>query len=103
MNLAYLSARDNYRVEREAKAGKGFMDFIFYPETSLAETGIILELKVGHRPEDAIAQIKERNYAARFLDKASGGKRAVQRILLVGIGYDKEKKKHSCKVEMMML
>ena len=79
------------------------MDFIFYPETSLAETGIILELKVGHRPEDAIAQIKERNYAARFLDKASGGKRAVQRILLVGIGYDKEKKKHSCKVEMMML
>ena len=103
VNLAYLSARDNYRVEREAKAGKGFMDFIFYPETSLAETGIILELKVGHRPEDAIAQIKERNYAARFLDKASGGKRAVQRILLVGIGYDKEKKKHSCKVEMMML
>ena len=31
VNLVYLSARDRYRVEREDKAGKGFVDFIFYP------------------------------------------------------------------------
>ena len=29
VNLAYLSARDQYRIEREDKAGKGFVDFIF--------------------------------------------------------------------------
>ena len=33
VNLIYLAARDTYRVEREDKAGKGYVDFIFYPET----------------------------------------------------------------------
>ena len=60
VNLAYLSARDIYRVEREEKSGKGFVDFIFYPELPPAKTGIILELKVGHSPEEALAQIKEK-------------------------------------------
>ena len=36
------------------------MDFIFYPELPPAKTGIILELKVGHSPEEALAQIKEK-------------------------------------------
>ena len=69
VNLVYLSARDIYRVEREEKAGKGFVDFIFYPETPLATDGIILELKVGHSPEEAIAQIKKKNYMVRFTGK----------------------------------
>ena len=74
------------------------MDFIFYPETSAASDGIILELKVDHSPEDAIRQIKEKNYPARFSGKnCQGGK--TQKILLVGIGYDRTKKKHHCKVE----
>lgn len=29
VNLVYLAARDKYRVEREDKAGKGYVDFIF--------------------------------------------------------------------------
>lgn len=101
VNLVYLSARDNYRVEREEKAGKGYVDFIFYPETPLATDGIILELKVDHSPEDAIAQIKEKNYAARFFGKTAGTAAKTKRVLLVGIGYDKEKKKHQCKVEVL--
>ncbi len=32
MNLVYLAARDKYHVEREDKGGKGYVDFIFYPE-----------------------------------------------------------------------
>lgn len=35
VNLIYLSARDMYRVEREDKARKGYVDFIFYPELDL--------------------------------------------------------------------
>ena len=31
VTLAYLSARNKYKVEREEKSGKGFADFIFYP------------------------------------------------------------------------
>ena len=101
VNLVYLAARDLYRVEREEKAGKGFVDFIFYPETNLASDGIILELKVGHSPEDAITQIKEKNYAVRFKGRFAQKKIKPSRILLVGIGYDKDKKKHKCKVEVM--
>ena len=96
-----LSARDNYRMEREEKAGKGYVDFIFYPETPLATDGIILELKVDHSPEYAIEQIKNKNYAERFTVKTTKTRKKPQRILLVGIAYDKEKKKHSCKVEVL--
>ena len=46
VNLVYLSARDFYRVEREDKAGKGYVDFIFYPEVDKNADAIILELKV---------------------------------------------------------
>lgn len=53
VNLVYLSARDRYRVEREDKAGLGFVDFIFYPQNP-EEPGIILELKVDHTAEEAI-------------------------------------------------
>lgn len=95
VNLAYLSARDYYRVEREEKAEKGFVDFIFYPEMPSAKDGIILELKVDHSPEEAIAQIREKNYAVRFDGKILPN----GRILLVGISYDREKKIHHCKVE----
>ena len=30
VNLCYLSARNKYRVEREEKAGKGFVNFTFW-------------------------------------------------------------------------
>lgn len=102
VNLVYLSARDNYRVEREEKAGKGFVDFIFYPESQLAEDGIILELKIDHTPEEAIAQIKEKKYATRFM-KGMSQKICPGRVLLVGIGYDRKKKKHRCKVEILQV
>ena len=48
VNLVYLAARDRYRVEREDKAGIGYVDFIFYPETDKSADAIILELKVNH-------------------------------------------------------
>lgn len=99
VNLVYLAARDIYRVEREEKAGKGFVDFVFYPELPAATDGIILELKVDHSPEEAIAQIKEKNYVLSFMGRMEQKRRKTERILLVGIGYDKEKKKHHCKVE----
>lgn len=101
VNLIYLSARDTYRVEREDKAGKGFVDFIFYPETDKSADGIILELKVDHTPEEAIQQIKEKKYALRFSGKIGEKPRYTGKILAVGISYSKETKKHTCKVEIL--
>lgn len=99
VNLVYLAARDNYRIEREDKAGIGYADFIFYPETDKNADCIILELKVGATPEAAIQQIKDRKYALRFRGKIGEPQRYTGRILAVGISYDKEGKKHSCKIE----
>lgn len=98
VNLVYLAARDSYRVEREDKAGKGYVDFIFYPYDTTADC-IILELKVDHTPDEAIAQIIDKKYALKFVPKLAGQKIYTGRILAVGIGYWKESKKHSCKVE----
>lgn len=98
VNLVYLAARDNYRVEREDKAGTGYVDFIFYPYDTTADC-IILELKVDHTPDEAIAQIIDKKYVLKFMPKLAGQKIYTGRILAVGIGYWNESKKHSCKVE----
>lgn len=101
VNLIYLAARDTYRVEREDKAGKGYVDFIFYPETDKSADCIILELKVDHTPDEAIQQIREKNYALRFQGKIGKNPQYSGRILAVGISYGKAAKKHSCKVEVL--
>ena len=65
VTLAYLSARNKYKVEREEKSGKGFADFIFYPRRKNLP-GIILELKADSTPEEAINQIKEKEYCEKL-------------------------------------
>lgn len=96
--MVYLAARDQYRIEREDKAGKGYVDFIFYPIRHNQDC-IILELKVNHTAEEAITQIKEKAYALRFKGKTAEREKYTGRILAVGISYDKETKEHTCKVE----
>ncbi len=98
VNLVYLSARDEYRVEREDKAGRGYVDFIFYPERKDA-AAIILELKVDGTPEEAVQQIKDREYDLRFRGKLGEKQKYKGSILAVGISYDRETKEHSCIVE----
>lgn len=98
VNLVYLSARDKYRVEREDKAGRGFVDFIFYPLLRNRD-GLILELKVDDTPQAAIDQIKKKEYLLKFRGRLAERKAFVGRVLAVGIGYDKDTKEHSCKVE----
>lgn len=100
VNLVYLSARDNYRVEREDKSGVGLVDFIFYPVNRDAD-GIILELKVDHSPDEAIRQIKDKKYILRFTGKLGEERKCAGRILAVGISYNKKQKKHACKVEVL--
>lgn len=101
VNLVYLSARDIYRVEREDKSGIGYVDFIFYPMKEKDADCIILELKVDHTPDEAIQQMKDKKYALRFKGKLGEEPQYTGRILAVGISYDKQQKKHTCKVEVL--
>ena len=100
VNLVYLAARDKYRVEREDKAGRGYVDFIFYPERKNADA-LIVELKVDSTPDDAIRQIKDKEYALRFKGKLGEKQIYTGRVLAVGVSYSKKTKKHSCKVEVL--
>lgn len=102
LRLVYLKARDFYRIEREDKAGVGYVDYIFYPYKK-DDDAIIIELKVNHTADDAIKQIKDRQYMLRFEGKIGEKPEYTGRILAVGIAYDKEdpNKKHECKVEVL--
>ncbi len=92
ITLSYLYARKMYYIEREAKAGKGYCDYLFIPKKA-DNPAIILELKSGKSCEEAISQIKERNYIQRLAPYGE--------VLLVGINYDRDKK-HTCKIEKIV-
>ena len=93
VTLAYLAARNYYKIEREEKTGKGYADFMFHPRRN-GDTAFVLELKVNDKPEKAIKQIKEKEYYQKFIKENSNRK-----ILAVAICYDKNNKKHECKIE----
>ena len=62
---------------------------------------MILELKVDHTPDEAIAQIKDKKYAMRFQGKIGEMSKYSGRVLAVGISYNRTNKKHKCKVEVL--
>jgi len=101
VNLVYLAARDSYRIEREDKAGVGYADFIFYPETDKKADGIILELKIDHTAKEAVQQIKNKKYALKFEGKLGATPKYAGRILGVGIAYNNKTKEHTCIVEVL--
>ena len=93
--LAYYSARKQYEIIREFPSGEGFADLAFIPRKGVNAPAIVAELKYNKSAEGAISQIKERNYTDK-LTAFSG------EMLLVGINYDKESKKHECQIEKIL-
>ena len=91
ISLAYYSAQKNYTLHREMPAGKGFADIVFEPNRNCNLPALIVELKWGHSAEEAIEQIKKKDYLD-CLQNYHG------EVLLVGVNYDKEKR-HTCKIE----
>jgi len=61
VRLVYLSARDSYDIQREDKAGVGFVDYIFYPKSDMDDDCIIVELKVDKSASDAINYSSAKN------------------------------------------
>ena len=94
VQLAYYSARRDYKIIRELPAGKGFADLVFLPLPHTGKPAVVVELKYGKSAEAALQQIKDRDYA-QALAGFSG------EILLVGINYDREnrEKPHRCVIE----
>ena len=92
VTLAYLSARNKYRIEREEKSGKGFADFIFYPRKRNLP-GIVIELKADSTPEKALEQIREREYCEKLR------REGIEGVILAGINYDTVRKVLQCRMK----
>ena len=92
ISLAYYNAMKEYMKVREFPTGKGFADIVYLPKKHSDKPAMIVELKYDKSAEGAIAQIKEKKYV-ESLKEYHGN------LLLVGINYDKESKKHTCVIE----
>lgn len=95
LTMAYFTAPAFYTVVRELPGGKGFVDLAFLPRSdSGSKPAILVELKVDKTAETAIRQILERRYAGALHNYRG-------ELLLVGINYDRESKKHTCEIRSM--
>ena len=95
VKLAYLAAVENYVKIEELPSGKGLADIVYLPQRGSAYPALIIELKWNRTEKNALEQIRQRNYPAVLKD--FGGD-----ILLVGINYDDNEKKHRCKIERII-
>lgn len=96
ISIAYYAAKNDYIFHRELPTGKGFADIVLLPRPGVASPALIIELKINETADNAIKQIKEKDYINKV-------KEHTDRILLVGICYDKKCKKHTCKIEKPQL
>lgn len=92
ISLAYYNAINEYTKIRELPTGKGFADIVYMPKKHSDKPAMVVELKYNQSAEGAITQIKEKRYV-ESLKEYQGD------LLLVGINYDKDTKKHSCVIE----
>ena len=92
VTVGYLAALDKYKITREDKAGKGYVDFVFEP-IAKGDIPIILELKYNHSAKNALKCIHEKGYIKRFKND--------KQVLLTGINYSSRTKKHTCLMELV--
>ena len=93
LSIAYYAARDKYIIHREYQSGKGFADLVLIPRKNVDSPAVVIELKYNKTADTAISQILRKEYPAKVADYAD-------RLLLVGISYDKETKQHECKIRL---
>ena len=92
ITMAYFTAPAYYNVLRELPSGKGFADIALIPRADSGDKPpMIIELKYDKDADTAIKQIKEKRYAGNLM--------GYRDVLLVGVNYDKDSKKHECTIE----
>ena len=92
LSVAYIWARNEYVIHREYATGKGYADLVMIPRRNVSKPALVVELKFNHSADTAIDQIKRKEYPSKIAEYTGD-------ILLVGINYDKQTKKHTCKIK----
>ena len=94
MGLAYFYAYTEYTIIKEMPSGKGYADIGFIP-VNPRKPALIIELKADTTTADgALSQIRERKYHHAL-------ENYYDNLLFVGVTYNKETKKHTCKIEKL--
>ena len=94
VKLAFFTYRDHYIKLEELPSGTGFVDMAYIPKRYDPSPALIIELKAGGTPEEALEQIRSRNYTSSIEGIGDN-------TLLVAITYDKDDKTkpHHCVIE----
>ena len=95
VQISYYHIGEFYFIRKEDTSSTGRADLTFTPRDN-THIPMIIELKVDKPVEDAINQIKEKDYSNVF----NGYK---GKILLLGISYDSSTLKHESKIEFIEL
>ena len=85
-----------YECFRELQSGKGSADLIYVPKRNINLPILLIEFKYGQSAEEAMNQIKEKEYFRRYIDGDYSND-----ILLVGINYNPKTKEHQCLIEKL--
>ena len=85
-----------YEVFRELQSGKGSADLIYVPKRNIHLPILLIEFKYGQSADDALYQIKEKEYFSRYIDGDYPND-----VLLIGINYNPKTKEHQCLIEKM--
>ena len=85
-----------YEVFRELQSGKGSADLIYVPKRNIHLPILLIEFKYGQSAEDALNQIKEKEYFSRYRDGDYPND-----VLLIGINYNPKTKDHQCLIEKL--
>ncbi|MBR1630134.1 MAG: PD-(D/E)XK nuclease domain-containing protein [Lachnospiraceae bacterium] len=94
VKLAFFTYRDHYVKLEELPSGTGYVDMAYIPKKYDPSPALVIELKAGGSPEEAMAQMRSRNYASSVQGLGTDA-------LLVAITYDKDDKSkpHHCRIE----
>ncbi len=95
LSVAYIWAKNEYIIHREYATGKGYADLVMIPRRNVSKPALVIELKFNNSADTAIDQIKRKDYPAKIAEYTGD-------ILLVGINYDRETKKHTCRIEKLV-
>ncbi len=93
LNISYNYARKEYVFLKEVNSGIGRADLILLPLNKEKET-IILELKVDRSAEEALNQIKEKDYQEITKDRKG-------KTILIGINLNSNTKKHQVLIDVV--
>ena len=91
IKLAYYTYRDHYMQFEELPSGEGYADIVYIPRHDSGWPALVIELKWNNSAKGAIDQILEKKYPEVLQGYGS-------EILLVGVNYDKDEKKHTCRI-----